>query len=615
MSKAAHRFSISAFVFAVAVLCLLTVSCSTPPKPKIENFEFYSSDHSHDPNRPPQCKSMLDSYCSFLFSPQAQGNVELSRSTASSSPMWVLQGETANEIPETTYRYSLAKLRNQEKLPADLVRVLRRHNYFEKLDLMLKRPTRASMTLSERLQSEQVRAELSSIWSSAIDEVILIRTERKFPGFHKTPDRLVPLEITLEKRRIYRELVSNISKALWHADENWAKVEVSFTKMRNSYLKLIAKLDVSENIRSEWQKRIQEVKLVMPGSLPAISDEECSSTTINAYYYRYLNVLTVCAGDFNSEDIAQTLAHEMGHSLDIERDQYLFEIHSDFGKKLATLRENVCKPKKFNCTDWQAYKNSFNDSLKSLDHYEPVLPEFQRCLKRRETSKSLTPEDVQRFATSLTTDRLSQLSAGDRFLRITKSEIPMINGKNQSNPAYLNPCSYYMWSNGEEPVDDELTTMMYFTAEYRCSNLAGIEKFKGAIEVAKAMTTEVFRKTLMVEGEFSGRPRLGGEGFASPPDERFADVVGSYALSELLADLPSKVERQNKLLASSSWQCEEPSLSSHYPEESAIQSEYEMDSHAEGTQREKELLSAPIRDVIGCQKDFEFKECLLPLKH
>ena len=85
-------------------------------------------------------------------------------------------------------------------------------------------------------------------------------------------------------------------------------------------------------------------------------------------------------------------------------------------------------------------------------------------------------------------------------------------------------------------------------------------------------------------------------------------------MAEFLSELPNKWDRQNKFLASSSWQCIEPSLASHFPEESAIEKEYIFDAHTEGDQRRKELFTTPIREAISCEKDFEFKECELSFK-
>src|SRR5262249_39086161 len=148
--------------------------------------------------------------------------------------------------------------------------------------------------------------------------------------------------------------------------------------------------------------------------------------------------LTICAGDFNSEDILQSLAHEMAHALGVDRDQYLFAFNSRFGRKLARLRGQICQPKSFSCEDWGEFKNEFANSLGALNGYEPQTLDFQRCLKRRETSKSLESKDIARFARNMTADRISDLATSDKFLRITKPELPTPNGKLLKNPNYLN---------------------------------------------------------------------------------------------------------------------------------------------------------------------------------
>lgn len=554
---------------------------------------------------------MVDSYCNTLYSPEAQGNLEIGQGR---TKIEVMQGETHNEFSQVFFRYSKAKLKSRSALPEDFRAALERGSYFIKLRSFLSRSPRATMSLAQRLESENMSYELGAVWSAAINEAILSRMAAVYPGFHKIPDANLPIELQLERRRLRRILISEISRAVWRDDQNWQKVEKGFDRLKISFLRMIQQLDVAKDIADDWSNRINEVQLALPGSMPAISDDECSATTVNAYYYTYLNVLTVCAGDFNSEDILQTLAHEMAHALGIDRSAYLFEVNSDFGKELATFRANVCKPEAFTCEQWSAYKSKFDSALKTIEGFQPHLREFNQCLKRRPTSRTLENADIERFSRTIVADRMSDLASGDRFLRITKPELPLKNGKTQANPNYLNPCEYSLWSQGEEPIHDPLTTLVYFTAEYRCSAQTGAQKMKDAIEVSKAMTARLLEKVLRVEGEFSSRTLLETEGYSSPPFERFADVVGSYALAELLKAVPEKWNRQNVYLASSSWQCLEPSLASHFPDESAVENEYVFDDHTGGDLRQKELLSRPIREAISCEKDFEFKECLLPMK-
>ncbi len=602
----------------LAVFLMVVPSCSSLEEEddvETQPLKTFSADSFHQQKEKPKCKFLLDSYCNYLYSPEVLGNLEVKRGKGSRSNTRVLQGETVNEFTQVFFQYSKAKIRNQRFLPRDFYRSLVQDGYFSKLQEFLSRKSRKSMSIANRMQIEKIDYELGSIWSASINETILTRMILKFPGYHQISDRMMPIELSLENRRIRRNLISEISRAIWRDDANWKKVELGFQRLQSSYIRMIGKLDVPSSIKSEWSKRISDIKIILPGSIPAISNEECSSTTVNAYYYSHLNVLTVCAGDFNSEDIIQTVAHEMGHALAIDRSHYLFQQNSAFGKALGTLRTNVCEPKKFSCDQWQQYKAKFDPLLKSLDGFRPEVPEFQSCLRRHAVSKTLEAPDIERFSRSIIKDRISSLASSDRFLRITKSEVPMRSGKPQKNPNYLNPCAYYMWSQGEEPIDDELTTLVYFTAEYRCSaHKPPAERLKNSIDLAKQLSTQILEKSIEIEGAYSSRDQLELEGYASTNSERFADVIGSYAMAELLLEIPDKWDRQNKFLASSSWQCSEPSLASHFPEESAIEKEYSSDDHTEGDLRRKELLSFPIREAIACEKDFEVKECSLKFR-
>lgn len=340
----------------------------------------FSSERLYTSQEPPKCKAMFDSYCNTLYSPEAQGNLEIKRPMSSIS---VMQGDTPNEFSQVFYRYAQAKLKSRAALPSDFRAALDRTNYFSKLKIFLGRPPRSSMNLTQRLESENSNYELGYLWTAAMNEVTVARMAQNFPGYHQIRENNLPIELQLERRRIRRDLISEISKAVWSKDKNWQKVEQGFQRLKVSFLRFIPRLDISKDVADDWVARIKEIKLALPGSSPAISDEECSATTANAYYYTYLNIITVCAGDFNSVDILQTLAHEMAHSLGVDRSAYLFQVNSSFGKELATVRANVCKPESFSseafsCEEWSRYKQNFTQSLSSLDGYKPQLRESRR---------------------------------------------------------------------------------------------------------------------------------------------------------------------------------------------------------------------------------------------
>jgi hypothetical protein len=199
-------------------------------------------------------------------------------------------------------------------------------------------------------------------------------------------------------------------------------------------------------------------------------------------------------------------------------------------------------------------------------------------------------------------------------LRIIKKKLPLRNGKLNQNPYYLDPCKYYLWSHGEEPPEEELSSLVYFTAEYRCSSPDDGDRFRKAIEVSKDMTEKLLLSMLKLEGEFSTAEAMEREGFSSSPIERFADVLGSFAMSEFLQSSPHITDRRARFLAGSAWQCSEPSLTSRFPDESRVESEYSFTHHSEGLERRREILSEPMRVALNCEKDFEFPECPIPLK-
>jgi len=562
------------------------------------------------------CKDMVDDYCSHLYSPEVSGNLLIPRA---SRPIQILRGETANQLPQVFVKYSLAKIRNRYKLPTDLQERLNQLSYFEKLVTLIRRTPIGKMSLSDRLYTERLESELDFIWDSAINQTVVIRMSRKFPGYHQISERTMPIEYGLEKRRDRRILISEISRILWNEDANWKRVEDEFRQLKLTFLTLFDRLEISDEVRKNWRKKILTVELVLPGSFPEIADEECSTTNVNAYYYKNLNLITVCAGDFNSEDIVLTLAHEMSHALGADGDLLTYLSSSNLSQKMVRLRDTVCETseqhrKKFNCQDWADFKQSLNSDLMEIGAFKPQLPEFNRCLKKGVTTQNLSKTEAARVGNSIATARLSDLASANVFLRIIEKRVPMRSGRLQNNPNFMNPCGYYLWSSKKESLDDELYTLVFFTAEYQCSEGTKNERLKGAIEIAKTLSSQVLTSVIEREGEFSSRPELVSEGFSSPPFERFADVMGAYAVSQYLQKFQDLTERRSKYLASATWLCGEPSLETHFPEESKIEQSYNLEPHAQRENRKLEMFTEPLRQTLQCHQDFEFNECSLPFR-
>jgi hypothetical protein len=598
-------------VLLIGLAALALGACATSEESPI-NLEpseaFTLEDIFRHPETPVGCRKMFDSYCTSLHSPQARGNISLGTGPKAEK---VFQGRTPNDFSAAFYLYARAKIRAREALPSDFRTALDSQDYFPKLARLLRRPPKSKMSLQTRLNDQRSESETKQIWATAFRETILRRMNAKRRGFHRLSEDDIPLELAVERLRVRTQFISEIASKIWKNDPNWKSVESNFEVLRRHFLKVIRNLEIPESVRASWLERIASVRLAIPGTIPAAGESDCSSTQANAYYYTHLNIITVCAGDFNTEGVFQTVAHELAHSLDVERSFYLAERDSELGKAVIDLRGKVCSKDAFTCEDWNRFKSSFEGGLRSLKGYQPDVPDFQRCLQKGPNLRVAMDADLERIARTTINDQVSDLASSGVFLRITKEKVPLPNGRLAKNPNYMNPCGYNLWSKGEEAIDDESTLRLFFTAEYRCSAADPKTRLALSIERAKELGTRVKKATLAMEGSFSDDPALVAEGFASSPAERFADVLGSYAFASYLSEVKNMWLRRHLYLASSSWQCEQPSLDSLYPDERSAEQAFVFDSHSSGSQRKMENFSGPMRSVLDCQPDFTVSKCEL----
>ncbi len=602
--------------FGVALLLAAALGgCATSeevPSGGVKASEEFSLEKVFTTGTAVGCRQMFDTYCNSLHSPAAQGNISVGSGPHASQ---VYQGRTKNDFSAAFYFYARAKLRARGQLPSDFRAALESQDYFGKLDRILNRPPKSQMTVASRVEFLRLESDAEVIWTTALRETVLKRMEAKYRGFHRLREDAIPLEEAVTRVRIRNELISDVARIIWSSDPNWKTVESSFEILRRHFLLVISELDIPETVRVSWTERMKSVQLAIPGTIPESAESDCSSTQVNAYYYAHLNVMTVCAGDFNTEGILQTVAHELGHALDLDRSLYLAARNSTLGQGMLALRGQVCTRNRLSCSDWTKFKASLDPRLGEIAAYKPEMIDLQKCLQRRPALKVATEADYQRIAESTVSDQISDLASSGVFLRITKEKVPTENGTLEKNPNYMNPCGYRLWSQGEEALDDESTELLFFTAEYQCSAAEPKDRILQAIEVSKAMSVRITKTLMTAEKGFSPRDALGSEGFAASPSERFADLLGSYTFASYLSEVRDTWLRRYLFLASSSWQCERPSLDSLYPEESTAERSFVFDSHSGASQRKTESFSEPMRTALECEKDFKENGCELKFRN
>lgn len=564
-----------------------------------------------DLSKPGGCSAIVSRYCDALYSPQYDGNITLA---SDDYKFTVKQGKTENEFSFAYYDYAKAQLDYQRYLPKDFLHVLRERGMFESLRAFLRRKPRKQMSLAERTENLRLASRLDSIWASAIDETVLLRMEKRFPGYSKLASGLIPFEFLQEKKRTDGILEAEIAVALWRQHPSWKRVERQFELVRGEYIKFVnSDPSLSDDLKKDWTERLQGLKLIIPGSDPTLAMGSCASTEINAYYFTNRNLLTVCAGDFNTEDSIQTLSHEIGHALDMERSLRLFEEKSDLAQRLTALTKASCSvttPPAFSCEAWDEFKDDYDDLLSDFGKFKTPKRELFSCLQEKKVKSRMGSDYIERVAREESIDEVEWAARNDLFLKLTKPQLPLSDGSMRPNILYMNACRNNPWFDDSDILEEESTLLTFFTSEYRCSTEeAADKKLQKAIDVAKKMQTELIEKRIKNEGMFSSRDRLQADGYATSSDERFADSIGAKVFARILEQKRTVVARRGLYLANVAWQCSRKSLRKMFPLEAKVQKDYYFDTHSEGVWRQHELLLEPIRKALSCEKDFEVKEC------
>ncbi len=602
-----HSFHKS--LYTIVICSLLSCSHQAVTPPPVVSIEADTPLRFISEERPP-CLGMVKNFCKSLYSPSNLGKLEI---PLAKERYEIRRGKTDNDFSQVYYEYAQTQLMFRDKLPREFRSILSQRGYFEKLRSYLSRKPRKEMSIEDRVDVLRLAGEIDAIWNGAMNETVLKRMERRFPKFSQMSEDSVPVELINEGKRVRGNLVAEISKAIWLDHPNWKRVERAFETVRNAYKKFIVHTPgLTDTIREDWLHRINTLRLMVPGGDPEIDMYECSRTEENAYYYAKRNYVTVCAGDFNAEDITHTLSHEVAHALDVNRSLVVHESRSRLGYELETMRAQSCNVARYSCKDWNKFKTHLPEYSQDLTKFETQIPEFQACLQKPGTKSAPSDSYVNRIATEEVQDAVSLLAEKHVFLRMITPQIPLLDGTKRKNPAYLDPCDYYLWGNIAPPYQEDLTLLMFFTAEYRCTEAMPSDlRFQSAIETAKDLQTQIVTARIRQEREFSPRWRLNVDGYAAPTGEKFADSIGGMVYAEILKNEASVQKRRVTYLTNTGWLCSKPSLRHMLPKEAAILKQYYADPHSETTMRQQELLSPPIRDALQCDLDFEAKSCAL----
>ncbi len=202
--------------------------------------------------------------------------------------------------------------------------------------------------------------------------------------------------------------------------------------MRDVFKKVVSdQKHLAPELKKDWLARLDSIKLMIPGADPEVDMGNCFRDEANAYYYREENYITVCAGDFNSEEIEQTIAHEMAHALDVGRTRYLYQVNSPVGSVLDDIKNMSCDRTQFSCEKWTTTKAAFPSHLNYLMAFKPQVKEFNQCLQEKQVKSSIPDDYLARVARESVEGTVSDLAKRNVFLRVISPELPLPNGTSQ----------------------------------------------------------------------------------------------------------------------------------------------------------------------------------------
>lgn len=557
----------------------------------------------------PGCSSLLENFCDDLYSQKNKGNLDI---RTSKGPLKARFGNMPNGFSTAFYEYARAKADSADRLPKDLKARLDQSGYFGKLAALLDGKSPAPKTLAEKIALERKVSEVGVIYNQAFEDVSLARVEKAHPGFGS--NNMPPRTWIRDADQVGADLSSEVSRITWEKSPVWKKVEKDYADIKKAYLEeLKAMKGIGEDVRADWIARIRSVELQVPGA-DSNGQEECATTEMNAFYSPATNRMVVCGGIATTTEVAAVIGHELSHALDSNRSKRLYQTKSELWGALVALRRQACDPGEVpTCpANWPGIRDSLPALASKLEAFEPQVPEYLSCLQYKPPKMGKPPAKwLGGTAVNFAKSQMSSLADSQALVVLTSKETVKPDGTKETNPYYLNPCGKSGFD--ESKMDLDRLEPLFFTLEYLCGSTSAspADKIRKSAEAAMQLQSYVSASTIGMGGPFSNHPAMVEVGAAENPAERFADGMGFRVVARYLKQMDSVEDRRHTYLANSAFFCDPPSLAKEHPAETQAQKEFSFEPHSTGKQRRLETLIPAIRDAIGCQKDFEGKDCSL----
>jgi|GEM_PF-6188302 len=556
------------------------------------------------------CSVLVDQLCNEVFLPPARGALAVDDPL---HPVKISLGVEANGFERHETRELELRLAALAKFPPDFVKTLKRLRYEGQLRAFLNYSDISRLSEGERLKFWDLSRETQAKWDHAFTETVFKRMVRLHPEIARIPTRLRSSESEAEENCLSRELRAEISRIIWSDSPEWRRLVALFEEIRMDTISVVRDAGtIQAEEKPDLIAALSQAKVLPPFSSLESLDHPCDPMG-NSRYDAATNRIWICPENLTSHDPAWTIAHELGHAIGTMRVSQRIRRESRIGQSMLRMTRQLCSKEPVDCAEWASLKAGFDAGLGTWHEARPWSRKLFSCLKSRLTQVP-SMDKLRQLAEDSARWAFDDLAQHSTFLQLAKQETLSPGGDSTRNPAWANPCNLDSPDGTEfpeEPFESGRPAILFFALETRCGQAGTSPKaFERALESTYDLLTRYALAQIRMEGEFSTLPAMNNNDYAEDVEEQASDALASEVLARRLARIPDLRLRRMNFIANVASLCEKPSLQSVYRREGEIENRWvRSESHSIGLKRIRETLRAPLRGILGCEKDFEQRDC------
>jgi hypothetical protein len=551
------------------------------------------------------CEQQYNSFCHKLYSVKNPSNMDVPLSDG--NVIQIRYGKNDKNDYYSFVAFNQAKIKNKDKLPADLKAELDKSDYFKALQDYL--DSKKVDSVRGNVDATRNWGNVNYIWRNAVTDVILARVEKVIPNYGNKSE-LSPREIK-KGQEIGDQVRVEINKSIWDQSPEWEKVKSDFSLIKKEFLSYLNEnTSLSLSTRKKMIAKITALDLILPGTNILSIDDDCVQTERNAYYTANINKLTICAGLFSVPSIA-IMAHEIAHSIDphnLLRDDFL---NSTAGKSFKSYLQKSCSESKPSCNDWNTLKQQLVDFNPTKGSYYSEA--YLQCLRHKKLTPWPEKSTVNEIVSMDINSYVDRMARQDAFLGLSVPQKRNEEGKKIENIEYMNVCNMYDEKPDSLDLDDGVVTALAYSSEFRCSKITNAgDKLKSAVNAAKDVGIQFQNKFLESQKSLADDSEMIRRGYATPIGEKAADNIGLKIAARVIdKKYQATKDKRNVIFTSLSLFCDGFTMDADNPDLASAQKEFSSEEHSQNSDRRKELMTNDMRKTLDCDKDFETMDCEL----